>query len=63
MDVKYHYRVNTYLPSLDKIVSELKSRFEETQQEVLCALGDIVMRTNVTDASFQIISSFHKKYL
>ena len=36
---KDHFRITVYYTSIDKVVSELQSRFEGNDQEVLCALG------------------------
>jgi hypothetical protein len=38
-----HHRISTYYASLDIVLTEMKSRFERNDQEVLCALGDIVL--------------------
>ena len=39
---KDHFSITVYYTSIDKVVSELQSRFEGNDQEVLCALGEIV---------------------
>ena len=38
-----HFRVTVYYTSIDKVVSELQSRFEGNEQEVLCALGEYII--------------------
>jgi len=39
---KDHFRTTVSNTSIDKVVSELQSRFEGNDQEVLCTLGEIV---------------------
>ena len=38
-----HHQINTYYNSLDKLLAELVSRFESNDQDVLCALGAVVL--------------------
>jgi hypothetical protein len=40
---KEYYRVSAYYPSLDKVLAEMKSRFDSNDQNILCALGDVVL--------------------
>ena len=51
-----YYRVSAYYSSLDMVATELKSRFEKNDQDVLCALGDVVLRTYPKQKSYKIIS-------
>ena len=51
-----YHRVNTYFVSLDKVVTELQSRFSNTGTDVLCALSAIVLGQNVTDDQYRIVS-------
>ena len=43
-DVKEFNRVTHYYPALDKIIFELKNRFSENDNKVLCSLGKIITR-------------------
>ena len=56
---KEHYRINTYFPSLDKIVSEMKERFDGKDQDILCALGDIVLNNLPKADSLELVSHFY----
>jgi hypothetical protein len=47
-----HHRVNTYFRSLDQVVAELDSRFTGNDQDVLCALGDVVLGNQPAQQSF-----------
>ena len=44
--VETYNKVNNYLPAIDRIVSEFKSRFAENDSVVLCALGQILTDDN-----------------
>ena len=37
-----HHRVNTYFVALDIVIGEIKERFTVDDQDILCALGDVV---------------------
>ena len=39
---KDRFRITVYYTTIDKVVSELQSRFEGNDREVLCAVGEIV---------------------
>lgn len=64
-NVKDHHRVSTYYLGLDKVLSEMKSRFDGNDQDVLCGLGDIVLNTKPSDESYELIASHYgdDKYL
>lgn len=55
-----HHRVNTYFCSLDKVVSELETRFQRNDQDILCSLGDIILNEKPSDTSFENVASFYK---
>jgi hypothetical protein len=40
---KAHHRINTFYLSHDKVLSEMKSWFDNNDEEILCALGDVVL--------------------
>ena len=39
---KDHFRITVYYTTIDKVVSELQSRFEGNDLEILCTVGEIV---------------------
>ena len=54
-----HYRITCYYLSIDKIVAELKYRFEGNDQEHLLALADIVFNSSPTRANIELVSDFY----
>ena len=56
---KDHFRITVYYTSIDKVVSELQSRFEGNDQEVLCALGEIVFSHSPSINNIQTVSNFY----
>jgi hypothetical protein len=54
-----HHRVNTFYRSLDKVISEMKARFNENDQEILGALGDVVLNENPLQYNFEIVAEFY----
>ena len=58
-DVRNHYRVNLFYPALDKTVTELKERFSENYDVVLCALSSVIFDPDPTQESFKTLSQFY----
>ena len=56
---KDHCRITCYYLSIDKIVTELKCRFEGHDQEVLLALADVVFSSSPTTANIELVSDFY----
>ena len=56
---KDHFSIIVYYTSIDKVVSELQSRFEGNDQEVLCALGEIVFSRSPSINNIQTVSNFY----
>ena len=54
-----HYRITCYYLSIDKIVAEMKYRFEGNDQEVLLALADIVFSGSPTRENIELVSDFY----
>jgi hypothetical protein len=54
-----HYRVTTYYPTFDKVLLEMKSRFPSHDQDILCALAEVVSKTNTSTESLALVSSFY----
>ena len=55
-----HFRVTTYYPTFDKVLLELKSRFQNKDQEILCALAEVVTKMNASSKSLALVSSFYE---
>ena len=53
-----HYRVTAYYQTLDKVLSEMKNRFETNDQHILCALADVVRSQTPSEDSFSLVSSY-----
>lgn len=56
---KDRFRITVYYTTIDKVVSELQSRFEGNDQEVLCALGEIVFSHSPSINNIQTVSNFY----
>jgi hypothetical protein len=54
-----HHRINTFYRSLDKVISEMKTRFSENDQEILCALGDVILNENPLQCNFEMVAEFY----
>ena len=54
-----HCRITCYYLSIDKIVTELKCRFEGHDQEVLLALADVVFSSSPNTANIELVSDFY----
>lgn len=54
-----HYRVTTFYATFDKVLLEMKSRFQSHDQEILCALAEVVSKTNISPESLALVSSFY----
>ena len=53
--IMQHHRINTYYNSLDKLLAELESRFESNDQDVLCALGGVVLGEARTHSDYELV--------
>ena len=42
-----------------KVVAEMRARFEGHDQEVLCALADVVFNSSPSDANINLVSNFY----
>ena len=58
-EVEEFHRVTHYYPALDKIILELKTRFAENDNKVLCSLGKILTIEKPDDESFKVVSDFY----
>jgi hypothetical protein len=54
-----HNRINTYFVCLDKVVTEMRSRFTGNDQNVLCALGSIIADSKPSDETIQTVTNFY----
>ena len=57
--VENYNKVNNYIPALDRIISEFKSRFAENDSVVLCALANILTNENPDDEAFKEVAKFY----
>ena len=57
---KSNHRINHFYPSLDNIITELKNRFAQKDQDILCALGSLIFDKNIEEDTFKIVSEFYK---
>ena len=44
---------------IDKVVTEMRSRFTGNDQNVLCALGSIISDSTPSDETIQTVTSFY----
>lgn len=56
---KNHHRINTFYRCFDRVLREMNSRFEGNDEDVLCALGDIVLNSSPLNDSFEKVSDFY----
>ena len=54
-----HYRVNTYFKSLDQVLAELETRFQGNGQDVLCALGAVVLSEKPSESDYALVGDFY----
>lgn len=54
-----HYRITTYYPTLDKVILEMRTRFQTNDQDILCALADVVFSQKPSEGSIALVSSFY----
>ena len=54
-----HYRTTCYYTSIDKVVAEMRARFEGNDQDVLCALADVVFSSSPTNGNIDFVSNFY----
>ena len=57
--VENYNKVNNYIPALDRIISEFKSRFAENDSFVLCALTNILTNENPDDEAYKEVAKFY----
>ena len=54
-----HYPVTCYDTSTDKVVAEIRSRFDGHDQDVLSGLADIVFNRSPVNASIELVSQIY----
>lgn len=57
--VKDYFRVSGYFSGIDRVIAELKNRFNENEQSILCALGDIVLNKIPEKTNFDIVGEHY----
>ena len=55
-NIQSHHRITSFFPAMDMIVSELKNRFAENEQDILCALESLVFDKEVDKSAFEKVS-------
>lgn len=55
-----HYTVNTYYNSLDHVLAELETRFQGNDQDVLCALGAVVLSEKPSELDYELVTAVDK---
>jgi hypothetical protein len=56
---KSNNRITTYYQTLDKALLEMKSPFESNDQDILCALADVLFNSVPSDKNLALVSSFY----
>ena len=54
---KDYHRVTTFFASLDKVLTEMKTRFNDQDRDILFSLGDVVLGSSPAEYSSKQISS------
>ena len=54
-----YHRVNTYYASLDKVLAEIETRFNDNDQDILCTLGDTTLNESPTSDSLDRVAKYY----
>jgi len=57
---KDHYRIATYFAGIDKVLAEMKSRFDGNDQDLLCSLGNVVLNPNAPEEDCERVASHYR---
>ena len=57
-----HHRANTYFVAFDIVIGEIKERFTVVDQDILCALGDVVLSNEPSNDSEEKVANFYELY-
>ena len=56
-----HHRANTYFVAFDIVIGEIKERFTVDDQDILCALGDVVLSNEPSnDSELEKVANFYE---
>jgi hypothetical protein len=55
-----HHLVNTYFVALDTVIGEIKERYTVDDQDILCALGDVVLSNQPSEDSEDKVAKFYE---
>ena len=55
-----HHRANTYFVAFDIDIGEIKERFTVDDQDILCALGDVVLSNKPSNDSEGKVAKFYE---
>ena len=59
-NVRDFYKVNMFYPALDKVITELNTRFSENNNIVLSSLSSVIFDTDPSDESFKTLSEYYQ---
>ena len=57
--VQMYNKVNHFFPAIDKVTTELKSRFSENDNTILCSMGKLLSLDQPGDDAFSVVSEFY----
>ena len=57
--VKNYFRVSYFYEPIDRLVTELKSRFDESPHDVVSHLAEIIFDKEVSDTAFATVCKFY----
>ena len=57
--VKNYFRVSYFYEPIDRLVTELKSRFDESPHDVVSHLAEIIFDKEVSDTAFETVCKFY----
>ena len=53
------YKVTNFYPALDKVISELKGRFSENDNDIICSLMSLISDENPNGKAFETVGEFY----
>lgn len=61
LSAKVGHRISTFYPSLDRVIAVIESRFAGNDQDILCALGHVILDRDmpIQDEFYQVVSSHY----
>ena len=59
LDVQLYHKINTYFASLDFVVTEMGSRFNDKDQAILTSMGSLILEEKPDDNCFEVVSQHY----